>query len=143
MLNKLKGEKDMSEKEKRIKPSEMREFWIGIILLAVGLFMLSMKVSVHTGWGGFYIGFFPVTSGTIVIPLLVAVVWYCIKPKSIMPKIIALIGTLIIVAAIIMSVRISFAPTSLFEYVLILAFAAAGLGLILKTVFTDKKEKSE
>ena len=62
MLNKLKGEKDMSEKEKRIKPSEMREFWIGIILLAVGLFMLSMKVSVHTGWGGFYIGFFPVTS---------------------------------------------------------------------------------
>ena len=133
----------MSEKEKKIKPSELREFWIGVILLAVGLFMLSMKVSVHTGWGGFYIGFFPVTSGTIIIPLLIAVVWYCIKPASIMPKILAGLGALIIVASIIMSVRINFAPTSLFEYILILVLAAAGLGLILKTLFTDKKEKSE
>ncbi len=133
----------MSEKEKRIKPNEMREFWIGVILLTVGLFMLSMKVRVHTGWGGFYIGFFPVTSGTIIIPLLIAVVWYFIKPKSVMPKILALLGALIIVVAIIMSVSITFVSTSLFEYILIFTISAAGLGLVLKTLFTDKKEKND
>ncbi len=36
------------KKEKRIKPNEMGEFAIGIILLAIGLFMLSTRVSVHT-----------------------------------------------------------------------------------------------
>ena len=131
----------MSDKEKRIKPNEMREFWIGVMLLAVGLFMLSLKVRVHTGWAGFYIGFFPVTSGTIVIPLLIGIIWYCIKPKSIMPKIFAVLGALIIVVAVIMSVNISFVPTSLFEYILIFALASAGLGLVLKTLFTDKKEQ--
>ena len=133
----------MSEKEKRIKPNEMREFWIGVILLTVGLFMLSMKVRVHTGWGGFHIGFFPVTSGTIIIPLLIAVVWYFIKPKSVMPKILAGIGAIIIVVAVIMSVNITFVSTSLFEYILIFVLASAGLGLVLKTMFTDKKDKSE
>ena len=133
----------MSEKEKRIKPSEMREFWIGVILLTVGLFMLSMKVRVHTGWGGFYIGFFPVTSGTIIIPLLIGVVWYFIKPKSIMPKILSGLGALIIVVAVIMSVNITLVSTNLFEYILIFVLASAGLGLVLKTLFTDKKEKNE
>ena len=133
----------MSEKEKRIKANEMREFWIGVILLTVGLFMLSMKIRVHTGWGGFYIGFFPVTSGTIIIPLLIGVVWYFIKPKSIMPKILAGLGALIIVVAVIMSVNITLVSTNLFEYILIFVLASAGLGLVLKTLFTDKKEKNE
>ena len=131
----------MSDKEKKIKPNELGEFWAGILLLAAGLVMLSLKVRVHTGWGGFYIGFFPVTSGTIIIPLLVGIIWYFVKPKSIMPKVLAGIGALTIVVAIIMSVSISFVSTSLFEYILIFALASAGLGLILKTLFTDKKEQ--
>ncbi len=131
----------MSDKEKKIKPNEMGEFWAGILLLAAGLVMLSLKVRVHTGWGGFYIGFFPVTSGTIIIPLLVGIIWYFVRPKSIMPKVLAGIGALAIVVAIIMSVSISFVSTSLFEYILIFALASAGLGLILKTLFTDKKEQ--
>ena len=130
----------MENKEKRIKPNEMGEFLLGIVLLAIGLFMLSMKVRVHTGWGGFYIGFFPVTSGTIIIPLIIGAVWYFVKPKSIIPKIFMIIGAIIIVVAIIMSVSISFVSTSLFEYILIFGFASAGLGLILKTILTDKKE---
>ena len=109
----------MENKEKRIKPNEMGEFWLGIVLLAIGSFMLSMKVRVHTGWGGFYVGFFPVTSGTVIIPLLIGIVWYFVKPKSIIPKIFMIIGAIIIVVAIIMSVSISFAQTSLFEYILI------------------------
>ena len=130
----------MSDNEKRIKPNELKEFWGGVILLTIGLFMLSLKVRVHTGWAGFYIGFFPVTSGTIIIPLLIGIVLYFMKPKSIASKIFIAFGALIIVVAIIMSVSISFVQTSLFEYILIFALSSAGLGLVLKTVLTDKKE---
>ena len=47
------------ENKKLVKQNEMREFVIGIILLAVGLFMLSMRVRVQSGWfAGFTIGSF-------------------------------------------------------------------------------------
>ena len=45
-----------------------------------------------------------------------------------------------IVLAIIMSLRINFLTTSLFDYILIIGMAAAGSGLFLRTVFKKKKE---
>ena len=38
-----------------------------------------------------------------------------------------------------MSVRINFVMTSLFDYILILGMSAAGVGLLLKTMFKRKK----
>ena len=50
-----------------------------------------------------------------------------------------ILGGLFIVAAIVMSVSLSFTGATLFEYLLMLVISAVGLGLILKTSFTDKK----
>ena len=40
-----------------------------------------------------------------------------------------------IIATIIMSIRISFVTTSMFDYIIIMGLAAAGSGLLLKTLF--------
>ena len=132
-----------NEKEKRIKPSETREFIIGILLLGLGLFMLAMKVRVHSGFFGYGLRIwnFSIPSGTVVIPLIIGVIWYVLNPKSILAKIVMTLGSLFIVASIIMSVSLSFTGATLFEYLLMLLLSAFGLGLILKTSFTDKKEK--
>lgn len=131
----------MSEKkEKLIKQNEMLEFVLGIILLAVGLFMLSMRVRVYSGWfAGFSIGSFHVASGVVTIPLIIGVIWYIIKPESILPKAVCILGSIIIVVSIIMSVSINWVSSTLFEYLLIFMLSASGVGLILKTVLTDKK----
>ena len=83
------------------------------------------------------------SSGTVVIPLIIGVIWYFINNKSIAAKTIIVLGILFIVVAIIMSVRIHFVQTSLFDYILILLVSAAGSGLMLRAVFKKNKNKED
>ena len=114
------------------------ELLIGIILVAAGLFMLSKRVIVHTGLYMWRIGSFNLSSGTIIIPLLIGIIWYFFNSKSIIPKIIITLSVIFIVLSIIMGIRINFVTTSLFDYILIFGMAAAGAGLLLKSVFKKK-----
>lgn len=128
------------KKEELVKQNEMGQFVIGILLLAVGLFMLSMRVRVYSGWfAGFTIGSFRVASGVVTIPLILGIVWFVINPRSFWSKLLCVIGAIIIVVSIIMSVTINWVSSSLFEYLLIFTLCAVGLGLILKTILSDKK----
>lgn len=114
-------------------------FLVGIVLLAAGLFMLSRRVMVHSSWYMWRIGSFDISSGTVVIPLIIGIIWYFFDSKSVVPKVIIILGIIFIVLSIIMSVRINFVTTSMFDYVLILGMAAAGAGLLLKSMYKNKK----
>lgn len=118
--------------------NELLQFFIGIILLGAGLFMLSKRVMVHSSWYIWRIGGFDLSSGTITIPLIIGIIWYFFNSKSIIPKIIITLSVIFIVLTIIMSVRINFVTTSMFDYVLIFGMAAAGSGLLLKTLFKKR-----
>lgn len=111
------------------------EFFIGIILLGVGLFMISKRVMVHSGWYGWRIGGFDLSSGTVTIPLIIGIIWYFFDNKSIIPKMIIIFSVIFIIISIIMSIRINFVTTSMFDYILIFGITAAGTGLLLKSVF--------
>lgn len=129
------------EKEKKQGTNDPIQFFIGLVLLAVGLFMLSRRVIVSSGFATWRIwGDFGLSSGTVVIPFIIGIIWYFYNPKSIASKIVMALGAILIVVTIIMSVRISFVTTSLFDYVLILVMVAAGVGLLLKTFHGKKKE---
>ena len=132
----------MEEKEKKQSgENDLLMFFIGIVLLAAGLFMLSKRVVVHSNWFGWRWGNFDVTSGTVTIPLIIGIIWYFFKPNSIIAKTIITLGVIFIVLAIIMSLRINFLTTSLFDYILIIGMAAAGSGILLRTVFKKKKQE--
>ena len=110
-------------------------FFVGIILLGAGLFMLSKRVMVHSSWSVWRIGGFDLSSGTVTIPLIIGIIWYFVKPKSVVPKIIITLGLVFIIVAIIMSIRINFVTTSMFDYILIFGMSGAGAGLLLRTLF--------
>lgn len=118
--------------------NELLQFFIGVILLGVGLFMLSKRVMVHSSWYTWRIGGFDLASGTVTIPLIIGIIWYFFNSKSVIPKIIITLSVIFIVITIIMSVRINFVATSLFDYILIFGMAAAGSGLLLKTLFKKR-----
>ena len=124
--------------KKQSEGNELLQFFIGAILLGAGLFMLSKRVMVHSSWYVWRIGGFDLSSGTITIPLIIGIVWYFFNSKSLAPKIIITLSVIFIVISIIMSVRINFVTTSMFDYVLILGMAAAGSGLLLKTLFKKR-----
>lgn len=124
--------------KKQSDNNELLQFFIGVILLGVGLFMLSKRVMVHSSWYVWRIGGFDLSSGTITIPLIIGIIWYFFNSKSIAPKIIITLSVIFIVVSIIMSVRIHFVTTSMFDYILILGMSAAGAGLLLKTLFKKR-----
>lgn len=118
--------------------NELLQFFIGVILLGAGLFLLSKRVMVSSSWYTWRIGGFSLSSGTITIPLIIGIIWYFYNSKSIAPKIIITLSVVFIILTIIMSVRIRFVTTSMFDYVLIFGMAAAGAGLLLKTLFKKR-----
>ena len=134
----FKKDKNKSEDMSQSKDNDLLLFFIGILLLGAGLFMLSKRVMVHSSWFGWSIGGFDLSSGTVTIPLIIGIIWYFVKPKSVVPKIIIVLGVIFIIATIIMSIRIHFVTTSLFDYILIFGMAGAGTGLLLRTVFRNK-----
>ncbi len=134
-INNLKAP---NQNKKQSEGNELLQFFIGVILLGAGLFMLSKRVMVHSSWYVWRIGGFDLSSGTITIPLIIGIIWYFFNSKSIVPKIIITLSVIFIVLSIIMSVRINFVTTSMFDYVLIFGMAAAGSGLLLKTLFKKR-----
>ncbi len=118
--------------------NELLQFFIGIVLLGAGLFMLSKRVMVHSGWYVWRIGGFDLSSGTVTIPLIIGIIWYFADSKSIVPKIIITLSVVFLVISIIMSVKIYFVTTSMFDYILIFGMAGAGAGLLLKTLFKKR-----
>ena len=100
--------------------------------------MLSKRVTVSSSWYVWRMGSFNLSSGTITIPLIIGIIWYFFNPKSIASKIIITLSVIFIVLSIIMSVRINFVTTSMFDYILIFGMAAAGSGLLLKTLFKKR-----
>jgi len=133
-VNNLKS----SAQEKKHESNELLHFFIGVLLLGAGLFMLSKRVMVHSGWYGWSIGGFSLSSGTITIPLIIGIIWYFYNPKSIIPKFIIVLSAVFIILGIIMSIRIHFVTTSMFDYILIFGMVAAGTGLLLKTLFKKR-----
>lgn len=134
-LNNLKISK---EEKKDTEGNELLQFFIGILLLGAGLFMLSKRVMVHSSWYVWRIGGFDLSSGTVTIPLIIGIIWYFVNNKSIAAKILIVLSVIFIVVSIIMSVRINFVTTSMFDYILIFGMAAAGSGLLLKTLFKKR-----
>lgn len=137
-----KKDESVSEENNNIRTSsgsnDLLQFFIGVILLGAGLFMISKRVMVHGRWGVWRIGGFDLSSGTVTIPLIIGIIWYFFNNKSIVPKIIITLSVIFIILTIIMSVRINFVTTSLFDYILIFGMAAAGSGLLLKTLFKKR-----
>ena len=123
-----------TEKTERTSSNDLLYFFLGIVLVGAGLFMLSKRVMIHSSWYSWRIGSFNLSSGTIIIPLIIGIIWYFANPKSIASKIIITLSIIFIVISIIMSVSIHFVTTSMYDYVLILGMAGAGAGLLLRTV---------
>ena len=128
----------MSEKNDK-KASDFIEFYMGIMLIAAGIFFLLSKAVVHSGFGTWSIAGINISTGLVIIPLMIGIVWRVNNPKSIIARLITIGGSVFIVASIIMSIRITFTTTSMFDYVVMMLLMALGLGMFLKALFMARK----
>ena len=128
----------MAENEKKAATNSI-EFYLGLVLVASGLFFILNRTVVSSGFYSWHIWGFNVSSGLVIIPLLVGIIWLFYNPKSWFAKLITIIGGIFIIASIIMGTRISFASTTMFDYIIMISLIGAGVGLLLRSFF--KKDK--
>jgi predicted branched-subunit amino acid permease len=122
--------------------NDLLMFFIGLILLGAGLFWLFQRTSVATVGifsGGLLFGNIMIPTGVVLIPLILGIILlFFLEDKRIIGWIVTVIGLIIVILSILMSVRISFERTSLFEFICMFGFIAAGTGLLLRTLFRKR-----
>ena len=112
-------------------PGGLWEFLIGLAMAVAGGYMLISRVTVTSGfwtWGGYN------TFGLSLVPLIFGIGIVFFNGKSIVGWLLVFIGSVIILAGIIMNLQIYFQPTTLFNTLIMLVLFAGGIGLLAKSV---------
>lgn len=125
--------------------NELLEFLGGLAMLVVGLYLFTNKVSVQTTIfsGVLTLGGTQFNSGLVIIPFIIGVVMIFVKPESIISKLVAGCGLLIIIVAVISSTTLRLPRMSLYEWLLYLVLIFGGLGLLCRVLFSDKKKDKD
>jgi hypothetical protein len=106
-------------------------FLIGLAMLVVGGYLLLTRVTVGSGaWLLYGYNAF----GLSLLPLLAGIAWLFYDGRSIGGWILAGLGALIILAGILANLHIFFAPTSLFDTLVMLGLLAGGLGMVARSL---------
>ena len=122
----------------------LMEFLAGIFMLTIGLFVFFQKVIVTSSFFGFgySMGGLHVTSGVVIIPLIIGIVWIFVDFDSLGAKLLTAAGVLFIVFSVIVSTRIMLSSMTLFDWIVILVLIFGGMGLLAKVLFAGKKTRS-
>ena len=112
-------------------PGGVGQFFIGLLMAAVGGYLLLNQVQVTTSFWNFgrYGGF-----GLTLLPLLAGVAMLFYDGRSIAGWILTALGAAIILAGILMNMDIYFRQTSLFNTLVMLGLLFGGLGLIARSL---------
>lgn len=112
-------------------------FWLGLIMLVVGLFFISQNVVVSNSmwYSGINLMGIRINSGLIVVPLIASIIWVIVKPGKGSTAAVIL-SLVIIIAALIQSTRFYIRYISLFDWLVMLVFVFGGLALMGKSFLT-------
>lgn len=124
--------------------NELLEFLGGLAMLIAGGYMFASKVVVTSGFFGMIsFGGLSVPSGMVVIPFIIGVVWMFANPDSFAAKLVAGLGLLLIVVAVIISTHLSLLHTTLFDWIVMLVLIFGGLGLLARILFKNPKKNKK
>ena len=119
--------------------NELMQFVAGIIMLVVGLYIFSQKVIVFSGFFSFGGGRF--SSGLIVVPLIIGIVWMFVSGANFASKVFTVLAAIIIIASVVMTTNIHLSAMTLYDWILILVLIFGGAGLVAGNFSDDKGRK--
>jgi len=117
-------------------PGGVGTFFVGLILTVLGGYLILNQVQVTSSytffglWGGNRTAGF----GLTMLPLLIGIGVLFFDGKSKLGWILSIGGLLTILAAVLMSLSIQWAPTTLFNTLLMFGLLAGGMGLIARSL---------
>ncbi len=112
-------------------PGGIGEFFIGVILVVAGGYLLTNQVTVTSHYWRFW---GHNTFGLTLIPLLLGIGILFFNGSSLIGWFLTVAGAVIILVGIISNLDIYFRPTSLFNTLLMLIMLVSGLGLLARSL---------
>ncbi|MGN1299008.1 MAG: hypothetical protein ACI4UE_03395 [Candidatus Scatovivens sp.] len=121
---------------------EKIEFYISIIILVITSIYIINKSIIYSG--AFYkliIGKFSFYSILIVIPSLVGIIMLFYNNKSIIAKILTILGSILLISSLVTCIVISIDRFTTLEYILFIIFGIIGLLLNIISFISNKKQE--
>lgn len=116
-------------------PGGMRVFFVGLVMIVVGGYLLLQQVTVHGGYWYFgFAGSYGTSFGITLIPLLFGIGILFYDGRSFAGRVLTGIGALVIFTGIIANLQIHFRSASLFDLLVMLVLLVGGIGLVLRGV---------
>ncbi len=112
-------------------PGGVGEFLGGVVMAAVGGYLLSNQVQVTTSYWHFWGAS---AFGLTLLPLLVGIGVLFFNGRSVLGWLLTVVGVAIILAGILMNMDIYFRQTSLFNTLVMLGLLAGGIGLVARSL---------
>ncbi len=107
---------------------------LGFALFAGGIFMVTQNTVLYSGFTlGNLLGFTP-PFGVVLLPLLIGIGVLCYNEKSPAGWLLSVFGLGIIILGILMGLRISFMPITLFQGILMFGMIFGGAGLMARAI---------
>ena len=116
-------------------PGGLGHFLLGVAMACVGGYLLSSRVMVATSYWNFYGQH---SFGITLLPMLAGIALLFWNGRSVAGWLLTGAGALFIFAGIISNMHIYFAPTTLFETIVMLVLLVGGLGLIARAMFPHR-----
>lgn len=119
--------------------ARLAKFFIGLVMLAVGLFMIFQNTEVRSSWGMggyfYHIGDFRLANGMIMMPMIVGIGMLFFMRKRIYGRIVLVIGIIFVLFTIVSTTQIHWRTTSAYMFVIMFGMTAAGAGLVMREIF--------
>ncbi len=116
-------------------PGGLGHFLLGLAMACVGAYLLANRVMVATSYWSFYGGH---SFGLTLLPLVAGIGLLFWNGRSVAGWLLTGGGALLIFAGIVANLHIYFAPTTLFDTLMMLVLLVGGLGLIARAMFPHR-----
>ncbi len=125
----------------RSEGDNLLSFFVGLLMLAGGLFMIFNNLYVSSSWGGgyiFHIGSFNIPNGMVMLPLIIGIAMLFLMERKVFGWTVVAIGIVIVLLSILLSTRIHWRTTSAYIFIIMFGLTAAGAGLVIRELFRNR-----
>lgn len=119
-------------------------FVVGLVLACVGAYLFLDRITVNGGYWGFG-GSTSLSFGITLVPVVAGIGLLFFDGRSKIGWMLMLGGLLVMIGGMLVNMRLHFRATSLFHTIAMLAFIAAGVGLMIRATMAigDKQAREE
>ena len=116
---------------------DLMQFFGGLVMLAVGLYMILQNINVTSNWGlySYHIGSFHLSNGMIMLPAVVGIGMLFMMEKKLFGWIVLAIGIAIILASVFLTTHLYWKTTSAYTFIIMFGLTAAGAGMVIRQLF--------